>query len=236
MRRERRDVHDRPRRRRRAGTGHRGSEDWLGRTVPWKLRLTTSSIAIVGSSKKDRSPAVAAATLPPAALTSTSTRPQRRAPFARARSSWLDIEHVGLDGDRRVTEALCELVEPFAPPCEEADFAPAATSPRAIAPPRTPDAPVTTATCPPPSETEQLETAVIRGVFHARQRHKAPGTARPWCTRYRRRAQEANAGALGKGALDSGAQRHTDPVERSAIEFAVNVANKRRATSASNDS
>jgi hypothetical protein len=51
-----------------------------------------------------------------------------------------NVEYVGLEGDRRVTEALRQLVERFAPP-------------------RTPDAPVTTATR--PSRPNSSETAVM---------------------------------------------------------------------------
>ena len=86
-----------------------------------KLSLTTSSSAAAGSSKNDRSPTVAAGTLPPAALTRASTRPQRSSTVARAQLELSGVEHVCLEDDRALAEALRKRVEAIAPPCEEAD-------------------------------------------------------------------------------------------------------------------
>ena len=89
--------------------------------MPWKLSLTTSSSAAGGSSKNDRSPTVAAGTLPPAALTSD-VDPAEAVEHGRAGALELGcVEHVGLEHDRGFAEAARQRFERLAPSREEAD-------------------------------------------------------------------------------------------------------------------
>ena len=61
---------------------------WLGSSVPWRLSAITGSMPSTGRSKKDCPGArVAAGILPPAALTSTSSRPHCSSTASRAASS-----------------------------------------------------------------------------------------------------------------------------------------------------
>src|SRR5215211_4642939 len=125
---------------------------WLGSTVPRRLRSNTSRNSSSGSPKKVASSlTVAAGTFPPAALTRTSTRPQRSSTASRAASSCslfsTSAGRASASPPRFSTSAATSSARSLRRPSTPIR-APARAKPLAIAPPSTPVAPVTTATLP----------------------------------------------------------------------------------------
>ena len=133
---------------------------WIGSTVPVKLRPTTPSRASRGTLKKVSSPkTVASGRLPPAQLTSTSTRPQLPSNVCRA-ASRLSSSRTSAGkviapwpADSICCATCCAFC---ARRPSTATRAPAAARPRDIAPPSTPVPPVTTATFPSSENCSQM--------------------------------------------------------------------------------
>jgi hypothetical protein len=113
----------------------------VGITVPWRLSLSASSNASIGTSNTGRSSLRARATFPPAALISMSTASHccitaSRAIFTCCSSSTSATSAVASPPSRRISSALASASSARLP--STTILAPAAASPEANAPPRTP--------------------------------------------------------------------------------------------------
>src|SRR5918992_440562 len=176
---------------------------WLGSTVPRRLRSNTSRSGPSGNPKNVASSAtVASGTLPPAALTRTSTRPQRSSTAPQADSSCslfrTSAGRANASPPRlstsEATSSARSLRRPSTP-----TRAPAPAKPLASAPPRTPVAPVTTATLPDKSNRRSGD-----GVREWTMTDLLPLLLRSRCTRRARLGLQGEGYALptGHGPVD----------------------------------
>src|SRR5687767_5860804 len=178
---------------------------WLGSTVPRRLRSKTSLNASSGSPKKEASsPTVAAGTLPPAALTRTSTRPQRSSTASRAISSCslfrTSAGRANPSLPRFSTSAATSSARSLRRPSTPTR-APAPARPLAITLPRTPVAPVTTATLPDRSNSRSAGGVRESTITDLLLFYRSSGA---WLARTSSRGLEREGQALpaGRGAID----------------------------------
>ena len=118
----------------------------MGSTVPWKLSRTTSSSAAAGELEErplaDRRGGEVAARGVDEDVDAPEALEHGRARLLELGA----VEHVGLEDERGLAELCASASSGSRRRASRPTRAPAPARPRAIAPPRTPDAPVTTAT------------------------------------------------------------------------------------------